>query len=201
MTEASIALTGVLILAVLGVAKTALDYFNRELFPQLKTLADNINDLKTGHALSQQQIEQNTARLNGQSTKIDTLLLTATAPSAPAASPVFTPPVIVAIPATAVPEAAAPPAVAAPATADETPDKTELQDKTEAQDKSSFGQALLGLIGGGQKDEAASAADQAPASPPAAAPAEVNVTVNGTLTADQLKAAHAKLDEAASAAQ
>lgn len=97
MTEASIALTGVLILAVLGVAKMTLDYFNRELFPQLKTLTENISSLRADHAqsqrdiaLAQQQTNQNTARLNGQSAKIDTILLAA--PSVPSAPIIIAPP-------------------------------------------------------------------------------------------------------------
>lgn len=83
MTETSIALCGLLAIAVLGTFVKVVDYINKNVFPSIRTLAENISELKTGHALSQQQIVQNTARLNGQSAKIDTIMLGSPAEALP----------------------------------------------------------------------------------------------------------------------
>lgn len=91
MTEATVALSGVIILAVLGVIVKTLDYVNKSVFPQIKTLAENVADMKTAHALTAQQSDQNTARLNGQSAKIDTLLRTSPVPETGAITTVNAP--------------------------------------------------------------------------------------------------------------
>lgn len=75
MTEATIALDGVIILAALGVVAKTLDYVNKSVFPQIKTLFDNVTALEKSHALNQQQTDQNTARLNGLSARTETLMM------------------------------------------------------------------------------------------------------------------------------
>jgi hypothetical protein len=75
MTEANVALIGVIILAVLGIIAKALDYVNKSIFPELKTLFGNVSDLKTANAVTQQQNDQNTARLNGISARTETLMM------------------------------------------------------------------------------------------------------------------------------
>lgn len=61
------------VLAALAALGGALTYINLHVMPQVKDLYTAIRDLHEGHALNTQQIETQTARLNGQSAKIDAL--------------------------------------------------------------------------------------------------------------------------------
>ncbi len=195
MTEASIHLAGIIILAVLGVIYLALTYVNKSILPAIgdfrKALAQQALDLqalKGDHALNQQEIKQNTARLNGQSQKIDNLLLAAPAPVSAATTSAAAPIVNTAEPAPSTEAPGEPATLLAPADG--------------SKQSGGIVSDVINLVKGfGQTnlpaDETAPTPDET--LPAALAPAKVNVTVTAdrALSADELAAAHAALDEQA----
>ena len=203
MTETTVALSGVLILAVLGVIVKVLDYTNKQIMPQITILIENVNALKTAHALNQQEIQQNTARLNGQSSKIDNLMLAA--PPTPASAPALPGPASVTIVNTAEP-ASSPESAAAEVTPPPGPSDMPKQSNGIVSD-------VIKLVTGLGKPDAPDdapeaeaptnapqpAAETQPEAPPAPATVNVTITTDHALSADELKAAHDALDAQARA--
>ena len=75
MTPASVSTFGVLIIAVLTALVGVMAFIHTQVMPQLIELSKDFYELRQSNALSAQVNQQNTVRLNGQSAKIDTLML------------------------------------------------------------------------------------------------------------------------------
>jgi hypothetical protein len=82
MTEASITAFGAIALALIGAVGLALNKIHTDVLPRIAELVADFRSLHEITALTRQQTEQNTARLNGQSAKIDKILLAAPPPVA-----------------------------------------------------------------------------------------------------------------------
>ncbi len=193
MTQASITAFGFIALAMLGVIAllvkqglkdiaAGLDAVHTQIMPAWKSVADDLYQLKLGHALNQQEIEQNAARLNRQGQTLNTVLLTtAPVPAAPAPVPAPAPTMAPPVPTAAPPTT---PAVAADAP---TP---------------GIVGTLLSAVGLTHKDPEPEAAPAPTAEQTPPPPASVSVTpsVNISVMADralsaaELAAAHAQLD-------
>lgn len=96
-------------LAILGAVKTLMDKIHTDLMPSILTAVQDINALKQTSALTKQQSDTNTARLNGQSDKIADLQKNALPPAAVAA--LLSAPTPTAPPPAPASEAPLPPAV------------------------------------------------------------------------------------------
>ena len=75
MTPASVTTFGLLIIAVLTALVGVMAFIHTQVMPPLSQLCKDFYELRQSNALSAQVNQQNTLRLNGQSAKIDTLLL------------------------------------------------------------------------------------------------------------------------------
>ena len=181
MTPTSIGTLTTLVIAILAAAVTVIAYVHTNVMPKIGSLIDDFYDLRQGHALSVQTQAQLMARANGQSAKIDTLLLAATPP-------------IVAQP-TPVP-AAAPAPVPVPAPVPATTDAPPPPADTAAP---GIVGTLLNAVGLAPKDPAPTDKDPAPKDPePAAQTAaptvNVTITTDRALSADEIALAHKALD-------